>query len=213
MKQFFRIINLNNWLSDAKIANRNELLEICDRIIHRDSLRKMILHILNNPDDEDFNYASVSAYNLNMEVTELIFNSIKQNPIKHSCYLSYVCNNPEYANQLIKIYEEILPLDDLASGMGDLLFAESLSQEHRCLEFILDELKNYPLMGEKLVLTALKSPVVRERIIACRVLEEWCEKLNQNLKEISPELFTVLKEIVDIEIDADTRENMKKLLI
>lgn len=57
--------------------------------------------------------------------------AVKHNPVKHCGYLSIVYKNPEYANELTKIYEDILPLDDMATGMGNFLFAESYSQEHQ----------------------------------------------------------------------------------
>lgn len=210
--QFWRILNLQSWLISAQIANRDELLKICDDIINIEVWRKMVLEILNNPDDKQFFYASHVASRLNMDVSELIFKAIKQNPVEHCVYISIVYKNPEYANELTKIYEEILPLDDMATGMGDFLFAESLAHEHNCLDFVLQELKNYPKMGEKLVQTALKSPVTRERNRACNVMEEWCKILNQNLQTVSPDLFSLLKEIADIEVNPDTKNIMKKLL-
>jgi len=96
---------------------------------------------------------------------------------------------------ILKIYEEIF------------IFAESLM----CMVFVLEELKNYPKMGEKLVRTALKSPVIRERNGACIVMKEWCRILNQDLQTISPDLFSTLKKIVDIEVNADTKDYLTLL--
>lgn len=212
MLQFWRILNLQSWLEHATISNKDELQKICNNIVYRESWRKLIFEILSNPNDEQFFYAANAASRLNMDVSELIYKAVVQEPVRHSGYLSNVYQNPEYAEQLTKIYEEILPLDDMATGMGDFLFAESFAEEHYCLDFVLQELKNYPRMGEKLVQTALKSPVVRERNGACKVIEEWCKKLNKNLQDISPNLYSVLKEIESIEVNADTKENMNKLL-
>lgn len=210
--QLLRILNLKSWLENGEIAGRDELRKMCDNIIQREFWQKIIIEILKNPDDKNFPYASNAASMLNMEVSELIFNAIRLNPVKHCGYLSMVYKNPQYANQLTKIYEEVLPLDDMATGMGDFLFAQSLSQEHHCLDFVLQELGNYPKMGEKLVQAALKSPVIRERNGACRVMEKWCNILNRDLQDISPNLYSLLKEIAEIEVNANTRENMKKLL-
>jgi len=70
----------------------------------------MILKILNSSDDERFFYAYDAAKRLNMDISELIFKAVKRNPVKRCGYLSIVYKNPEYANELTKIYEEILPL-------------------------------------------------------------------------------------------------------
>jgi len=210
--QFWRILNLQDWLINAQIAGRDELLKMCGNIINKESWREMILKILNSSDDERFFYAYDAAKRLNMDISELIFKAVKRNPVKRCGYLSIVYKNPEYANELTKIYEEILPLDEMATGMGDFIFAESLTEEHLCMVFVLEELKNYPKMGEKLVRTALKSPVIRERNGACIVMKEWCRILNQDLQTISPDLFSTLKKIVDIEVNADTKDNMRELL-
>lgn len=85
---------------------------------------------------------------------------------------------------LTEIYEEVLPLDDMATGMG-----------------------------ERLVQTALQSPVIRERNGACAVLERWIVLLNQSLQAVSPDLFSVLKDIVAIEVNSDTQKNMENILM
>jgi len=43
-------------------------------------------------------------------------------------------------------------------------------------------------------------------------MKEWCRILNQDLQTISPDLFSTLKKIVDIEVNADTKDNMRELL-
>ena len=212
VKHLWRILNLQSWLENSEIINRVELSNMCRIIVCRESWQKLICEILNNPDDELFFYASNAASRLNMDVTEFIFKAVKQNPVKHGGYLSVVYQNPEYAKQLTEIYEKVLPLDDMATGMGDFLFAEKLWEEHHCLGFVLQELRNYPKMGERLIETALKSPVVRERYGACKVLDEWMKMLNQNLQSISLNLFFVLKNIASIEVDSETKKNMKNLL-
>lgn len=212
VEHLWHVLNVQSWLEHTDITNKNELRKLCDSIVSRASWRELICMILNNPEHEQFFYASNTASRLNLDVSELIYKAIKQNPIKHSGYLDIVYGNPEYAQQLTKIYEKVLPLDDMATGMGDCLFAPNLSQEHHCLDFVLQELKKYPKMGEQLIQTALQSPVVRERNGACAALEEWSKLLNRNLQVISPGLYSVLKDIAAIEVNPDTKKNMKKLL-
>lgn len=208
----WRLLNLQAWLENATISNRDELKKICDNIVNREAWKEMIMEILNKPDDELLFYAINAGLRLNMDIIEFVFRAAKKNPVEHFGYLHILYKNPEYANELTKIYEELLPLDAMAAGMGNFLFPENYAKEHHCLEFILQELKNYPEMGEKLVETGLKSPVVRERIAACKVIEEWSKRLNQNLDTISPGLYAILKEIARIEVDKDSRQLMKKLL-
>lgn len=212
LKHLWCILNLQDWLEDAEIANRDKLQKMCDNIICRESWNDLIRNTLENPDEDQLFYISNAASRLNLDVSELIFKAISKDTVKYCGYLSIAYQNPEYAKQLTEIYEEILPLNDMATGMGDFLFAENLSQEHFCLDFVLQELKQYPEMGERLIKAALQSPVVRERNGACKVVEEWSKQLDQNLNAISPNLFKVLKDTARIEVDSDMKKNMKKLL-
>lgn len=52
--QFWRILNLQNWLKDAEIADRDELQKICDSIVSKESWREKISDVLKNPEDEQF---------------------------------------------------------------------------------------------------------------------------------------------------------------
>ena len=96
--------------------------------------------------------------------------------------------------------------------MGDYLFATELKAEHNCLDFVLQELGNYPDIGEPIIRAALLSPVVRERHGATNALPEWSNRLNKSLKEISPILFSIVKDIAPIEVNLKNQESMKKLL-
>jgi len=44
--QFWRILNLQDWLINAQIAGRDELLKMCGNIINKESWREMILKFL-----------------------------------------------------------------------------------------------------------------------------------------------------------------------
>jgi len=212
VKYLWHVLNIQSWLEDADISNKEELEKLCEVITGKSTWQELICEILLNPDDEQFFFAVNTADRLNMDVSVMIYEAVKQSPVKHSGYLSSVYKNPEYAKQMTEIYEEILPLSEMATGMGDYLFATEYSREHSCIDFVLQELRNYPNMGARLVQAALQSPVVRERNGACKVLGEWCKQLEQPLQIVSPSLFSVLSEIAPTEINSATKERMEALL-
>lgn len=206
------VLSVQEWLKGAETAGREELLQLCGSIVNRSSWRERIRGILGDPDDPQFFCAYRAAAMMQMDVSELIFKAAGQNPVKCTSYLSSVYQNPEYAEQMTKICEETLPLGDLAAGMGKELFPKNLPEEHMCLEMVLQELKNYPNMGETLVQTALRSPVIRERNFACRVLKQWSLQLGMPVQTVSPNLFSVLAETAAVEVNPDTQKNMEEIL-
>ena len=116
------------------------------------------------------------------------------------------------AEEIIKLCESILPLDDMAEGMGDYLFSDKLNQEHQCLDFVLPELAAYPLQGIRLIQTGLNSRVTRGRNMACRALSGWVKTQSKPLAEISPKLYAEIMRIYKIEVNGQTKETMKKLI-
>lgn len=211
VKHLWYILNVKDWLENNDVS-RDDLLSMCEGIVAKTSWFESICAVLNNPDDEHLFYATSAASRLNYDITDRLFEVILQGPVRFSGYLDMVYQNPEYAKQLTQIYEEVLPLEDMATGMGDLLFAENFSEEHFCLDFLLQALVKYPMLGHRLVRTALQSPVVRERNGACSALEGWSMSLNKPLRTYSPDLYDFMKRIVSKEMNRDTRTRMKKLL-
>ncbi len=213
VKQLWRILNLQDWLVDSELADKTALMSLCKEITAGPSWAMQIQRILRTPaEEQSFFYAVSAAKRLGADVGPALFGAVKANPIKHSGYVSWLYAKPEYAAELTRIYERTLPLDEMERGMGDALFASSLQAEHHCLDFVLQELCAYPNTGESLIEAALLSPVVRERHIASKVLEEWRRALGKPLADISPVLYSTVKEVALAERDGDLKERMEGLL-
>ena len=204
------ILNLQAWLADEEkeLSKKGELLSLCRAITQRDSWPVMIQAALSGSDRQEFFYANNAASRLDIDVTALLYEAILREPVSNYTYLSEVYKNPEYAAQLTALYERTLPLEQMATGMGDYLFADTFGNEHHCLDFILQELHRYPGMGMPLLLTALNSPVTRERNGACRVLERWVEASF----DIPQEVRDALQNVAKIELNSDTKKTMNALL-
>ncbi len=120
--------------------------------------------------------------------------------------------NPGMTDEIIGLCETILPLDEMAEGMGDYFFADKYNKEHQCLEWVLRALYKYPLQGVKLIKTGLNSRVIRERNAACDALCGWTKQAGKPLFEVSQELYDEIRRICDIEVNAGTKDTMEKLL-
>jgi hypothetical protein len=78
-----------------------------------------------------------------------------------------------HMDQAVALAEELLDLDGLASGPSDELGLGPEFQLHRCVDFILQELPRFPGRGWPVIRAALRSPVIRNRMLALRALEGW----------------------------------------
>lgn len=214
IEHLWRILNLRGWAEDAEVDYREEILAQCAEIINRPEWPTKVIAAIasNNNNNFEFFCACNAANCMDIDASAELFTVFKANPLKHYGQISTLMKKPEIAAQIIEICETILPLEDMAEGMGDYLFSNKLNQEHQCLDFILPELADYPLQGVKLIKTGLNSRVVRGRNMACRALSGWSKHLDKPISDISLELYDEIARIYKIEVNEQTKETMQKLL-
>jgi hypothetical protein len=200
------MLNLRDALEHLELSNKEDITQQCDAIIEQAKWNELIKTGVSSSDDVEFFYAANVADRLKIDVDDAILSAIKAKPVKNSMYISRVYKNADHARELTELYESILPLEEMATGMGEHLFATKRMREHLALDAILQELQAYPHMGESLVLTALKSPVTRERNGACKVLNAWSETLGQSVATFSPNLYEALQSVSKEEVKVNTKE-------
>jgi len=215
IKHLSHVLEIRSWVeySDdekVKVDYKAAVLTGCEKVTDNPKWREKIQQSLKNRDD-DFNLAVDAARQLCLDMTVEILSAVKADPPKYGWQLSQLMQKSELAEELIALCESALPLDEMASGMGDYMFPDVLRDEYNCLDFVLQQLGKYPLQGCELVKCALNSPVTRNRNMAARALAEWVEKLKKTLFEISSELHDEVARISKIEVNDTTKEHMQKL--
>jgi len=210
VKHLWHILNVMTFIEDSEIANREDIMTHCSVITSNPIWKERILATIDECDDVF--YAVNTASRISFDITDKLLPIIKQKPLENSHYVNRFFDNPSAAAELIALYESVLPLDEMASGMGDYLFSDRLRIEYSCLDYILPCLAAYPLQGLKLLKTGLSSPVVRTRNMACRALSGWVKLQGKPIADISPELFTEIEKIHDIEVNEQTKETLRKLI-
>jgi len=212
IKHLLYLLNMVRALEYTDIPSKDDLIQQCCKICDTPVNRDLILSSLADPENRDFFRAMQLAEGLDIDITDYLYIAVKKDPIKNSMYLSRLFHIPEYAQEFIALYESILPLQEMSIGMGDLLYAKTLRDEHQTLDILLGQLAEYPNLGTDLVKAAIYSPVTRDRNFACRVLKAWCKKLNKPLSDVSPVLYTALTDIVLREVNPKTKATMCKIL-
>lgn len=213
VEHLWRILNVRNWVKDTEADYTNEILAQCNEIINRSDWKEKIVSAVKRRSDRfEFFCACNAAVRLDIDVSAEIFYAVKTEPLKYCSYMPQLLKNPDMAAPIINLCETVLPLGEMAEGMGDYLFSDKLNQEHQCLDLVLQELTAYPLQGIRLIKTGLNSRVVRGRNMACRALSGWVKKQGNPLANISPELYSEIMRIYEIEVNEQTKGTMKKLL-
>ncbi len=151
--------------------------------------------------------AKQAAEKLGIDLWETVWLRLKENPDNSMSWYDVTRNaKPEHVEKIIHFALTNLPFEQLATGAEDCAGFGSEYIKHTILEYVVSFLKNYPQQGEKIILTALRSPVVRTRNVTIYTLEQWGREL------WSTEIEAELKHLQAIEPNKTTQENLEKLL-
>ena len=115
-------------------------------------------------------------------------------------------------DRMIALFEERLPLSELASGSADEMGLGDQFRDHSALGYIVQHLRPYPGKGQTLIRASLISPVVSNRNMALNVLDAWVKEEGRPLAALYPDLDAYLRDILDREVREDVRGRMETLL-
>ena len=147
-------------------------------------------------------YLGINSYKYAVEC-------IQKNPIKHMNLLYIALTDDVETNKkIIKLYEQALPLDKIATGPENTLgFGRKLTPDFMYLGMVLQNLYDYRGVGEKLIECALNSPSKQNRHTALNVIEKWQE----NGAKISCTLQQAIDRLKNTEVDDELKDRLKKL--
>jgi hypothetical protein len=129
---------------------------------------------LRSEDEAEFHDASRSAQYLDLDTFDFHWARLIRNT-KDGGRWSYVMQraNADRIDQIVELAEQHIPLDDIATGPANEWGLGPEFANHNCLDFILQDLAQYPGKGWKLIASGLQSPVVRNRNMALNALSGW----------------------------------------
>ncbi|MBR0130990.1 MAG: hypothetical protein IJM08_06780 [Firmicutes bacterium] len=178
----------------------------CKKLLHTYRCTCMLIDAAKEGKDVDM--AAGTGINVKPYVMGLLKRSLKD----YSHLLRYLMDDEESRREVLELYRQQLPLAEIRTGPSLEL---GLGQEYRreqALEYLLQELRMYPMEGKDLVAAGLQAAPVRTRSGALYVLEHWVSAEKQPLSTLLPDLQNELTDLLASEPHAELQERIKKLL-
>lgn len=184
----------------------NCLIDI-DQILKSKDWTIEVRDALKSSNDLEYWNAKHAAEKLGMELWDIVWTRLKQNPLDYSSWYDVTTyDNGQNVDEIIEFAKNNLPLDELGSGPKDSMGFGVDYHKHACLESVLTFLENCPNKGEELILVGLDSPVTRNRNTSIRVLDKW------KIENWSSTITAKVKWLKEIEPDADSKKVIERLL-
>lgn len=204
LKQLSNLILIEEYLLEMKEKSDSILNSIKNfqELLSNPLWETKILSAISKEDSENAAAALQIAKKLKINLKEKAFELIEQNPLQNYTLVWYLFESGEfYANKVVTLYESVLPLKKMANGIDDLVGVGKEYELYSCLNYILQFLKDYPLLGETLVYYALNCPVISSRSLSISTIEEWSKLLKQPVSKFSKRIYERIQSNISIEVN------------
>jgi hypothetical protein len=200
-------MNNNKEANGWTLEIRTSAIQTARDILQHPRWTPMVHEGLASQDYHTFYLADRAAQSLGIDTWEVHWARLQQEPLEQGRWY-YVMRLANSANigVILDFAASVLPLQQVATGAADELGLGPEFAVHRCLDYIVQELEDYPTHGWPLIAAALKSPVVRNRNMALRALSAWGQA------NWTTEIEEALTEALLAEPREDVRERIGKVL-
>ena len=204
LNQLSNIILIEEYLDEMKEKSESiiDSIKKFQELFSSPLWETKILSSISKGDSEKAATALQIAKKLEINLNEKVFELIKQKPFENYTLVWYLFEYGEsYAKKVVNLYESILPLKEMAKGIDDLVGIGKEYELYSCLNYVLQFLKDYPLLGETLVYYALNCPVISCRSLSISTVQEWSKLLKQPVSKFSKRIYERIQSNASIEIN------------
>jgi hypothetical protein len=186
---------------------RTNLRALCDSFLGRPEWADRVQASLGSDDEVEFAHADQAARSLGIETWDIHWRRLQAKTADPARWypVMTLCDE-DRIDKVIEFAVAKLDLARIATGAADESGFGPGFEQHRCLNFILQELARFPGRGAALIDAGLKSPVVRNRSMAVAALAA-CPRA-----DLSSELENSLAQSAASEPSESLRERMQKIL-
>ena len=188
------------------VKRRERLLAACRAIKARPLWRDLATRGLDADDPVEFDQAERAARCLGVDTFPAHWRRVLADPLGGNWSAIMQLASDDTIGQVLEHAQRSLPLRAIASGPADDLGLGPEFRAHTALDFIVQDLGRFPGRGWPLLATALRSPVVRNRNMALRALDQW------GREHWPPEAPAALDRAAVQEPRVEVREGMLRLL-
>lgn len=183
-----------------------DIVSLCQELLSSDKCKEAVKEAVSK--GQSIPLADELGIDYKADVFRVLESSFEDRP--YLC--SSLMDDPEYRDKVLELFRQRLPLSEMKTGPKKTLGLGKDYWRENALEYLMQELRNYPLEGQDFVETGLQSAPVRTRNGAMYVLELWISSKETPLSELLPDFQTLLLKLRDAEIDEKARKRIDRLV-
>lgn len=195
IKDYDAIEKIRSFTADSTWQTKEFIINQCSQILEEKACKEAVETAMSDKRADDMAFDLASRLGLNY--ADQVMKRIREDFDNSYQLISLLMPNEFYVQELLELFAEKLPLEQMAVGPAKELGIGKEWREYDKLCYILQFLKDYPGKGKALILCGLNSPVIRNRNMALNVLEAWKEQG----AEIAEDLHQTVELLKKTEVD------------
>lgn len=180
-------------------ASGEQIGDICTELLDSEACRQVILNSMQKGDG--FHLAKA----MGMEYAEAAMDTLRDDWKNSYDLIDLLLPEKLFVDEIVELFENKLPLDEMASGPEDELGTDGSFSDYGILSYVVQGMQQVPGRGEKLIAAALLSPVVGCRNIALTTIDKW----RKADFPISEGLQQALARLKDEEVNEKTKKRLE----
>jgi len=219
ISDFITLNNIKNYLIELQENNTEQLKNgwtqnaisncIIDiiNLTNRSDWPVKAMIALNSSNNQNYWDGKQAAKMLNIDIWEIVWRKLQHNPLDSSLWYDVVNQDkPEMVDTIIEFAIKTIPLKELSTGPKDSLGLGPSFSLYEGFDYVITFLENYPGKGEEIILTALDSPITRNRNMVIKVLKKWGKEF------WSKDVVAKILKLKIIEPNKNLKNNIERLL-
>ena len=198
------MLNIRNYAETDDLYPH--LAHRAERILHTNQCEKIITEAVK--EGNGVRLADFLGLPYKDQLMELMRRDFKR--AYHWC--NTIMGDPDYIDPILSLYRREVPPIILEQDPRDEYEFGSEFEAYRIVNFMIQNLAEYPGKGMDYLIKTISAPVTRSRFQTIRVLKAWVSSAGEPLQECYPELYIRLKEAYNNEPDEKLKADIKRLL-
>ena len=200
LRDYSAIYDIRDFLGNSQLQGKEKLINKCSSLLDSQSCKKCVELAMDS--GEGFYLGKV----LGLDYAPRAMETLRREWETKYDIIDMLLRDRCYVDEIISLFEDVLPLEEMAEGPTNELGNSEENREYGILSYVVQGLQQVPGKGEKLICAGLYSPVVGCRNIALNTVQKWMEKDYQ----LTPAMKEVISRLKKTEVHEATRKRLEK---
>ena len=200
VEDYSTIFDIRDFVENGSLVGKDKLLNSCNALLESESC----IHCLESAMDMGEGFYLGKA--LGLDYGKRAMETLRREWNNKYDLIDLLLPDKQFVDEVIAIFEEELPLEEMASGPANELGNSEEYLDYAILSYVIQGLKNVPGKGENLICTGLYAPVIGCRNIALSTIEAWRKADFQ----LTGRMLDTLARLKEREVHEATRKRVEK---